>query len=206
MTESGGRERVEIRRGFPEGAEDRIAELYWEAFGRKLGAALGPEEQGRAFLAAHLVPDRTLVALSAGRVVGVAGLRTGTRGMSSAGAGDVLKAYGWLGGLPRLAALALLEHAAAPGELVLECLAVDARRRGLGTGGALLRACYAYAAEAGCSRVGLQVVDGNPRARALYEREGFRAVGTQRTPFLRELMGFSAVTTMHRPITPGAAP
>ncbi|MEW2588174.1 hypothetical protein [Streptomyces virginiae] len=41
-----------------------MAELYWEAFGRKLGPALGPAEAGRAFLAAHLHRDRAVVAIA----------------------------------------------------------------------------------------------------------------------------------------------
>lgn len=35
-------ESVEVRRGLPEGAAARVAELYWEAFAGKLGLALGP--------------------------------------------------------------------------------------------------------------------------------------------------------------------
>lgn len=37
---------MELRHEVPEGGEDRVAELYWEAFGRKLGAALGPAPPG----------------------------------------------------------------------------------------------------------------------------------------------------------------
>jgi hypothetical protein len=42
------------------------------------------------------------------------------------------------------------------------------------------------------------VVDTNPRARKLYEREGYVAVRTEATPYLRRMMGFGAVTTMER--------
>lgn len=190
-----------VRRDVPPGAESRVAELYWEAFGRKLGSALGPADKGRAFLAEHLHHDRGLVALADGAVAGVAGYRLGGRGLMGGGAGDVLSAYGAVRGLPRLALLALLERRPAAGELVMDGIAVDAGRRGLGIGGLLLREVVAVAAEQGCRRVRLDVIDVNPRARALYERHGFVAVRTERTPFLRDLMGFGAVTTMHRPVT-----
>ncbi|MEU8759237.1 GNAT family N-acetyltransferase [Streptomyces sp. NPDC048659] len=190
-----------IRRGVPRGAEARVAALYWEAFGRKLGSALGPPDRGRSFLAAHLHHDRGLVALADGTVAGVAGYALGGRGLTGGGARDVLTAYGPLRGLPRLALLALLERRPAPGELVMDGIAVDSGRRGLGIGSLLLREVVAVAAEHGCRRVRLDVIDVNPRARALYERHGFVAVRTERTPFLRELMGFGAVTTMHRPVT-----
>ncbi|MFJ3875850.1 GNAT family N-acetyltransferase [Streptomyces sp. NPDC090077] len=191
-----------IRRGVPRRAEERVAELYWEAFGRKLGAALGPPEHGRAFIARHLHPDRAAVALAPGgdRVVGVAGYRLDGRGLTGGGVRDVLSGYGLFRGLPRLAVLALLERTPEPGELVMDGIAVDPAHRGTGIGGALLTEIAAIAAEHGCSRVRLDVIDANPRARALYERQGFTAVRTEQTPYLKRLMGFGAVTTMHRAV------
>ncbi|WP_256103612.1 N-acetyltransferase [Streptomyces sp. ODS05-4] len=194
-----------IRRGVPPGAEERVAELYWDAFGRKLGAALGPAGRGRAFIARHLHHDRAVVALAPGGsdVVGVAGYRLGGRGLTGGGVRDVLAGYGPLRGLPRLAVLALLERTPGPRELVMDGIAVHPDHRGTGIGGLLLAEIAAVAAAHGCARVRLDVVDVNPRARALYERHGFTAVRTERTPFLRGLMGFGAVTTMHRTVPAG---
>ncbi|MEV5238056.1 GNAT family N-acetyltransferase [Streptomyces cinnamoneus] len=190
-----------VRRGIPEGAEERVAALYWEAFGRKLGPALDPPEKARAFLAAHLHHDRGVTALADGHVVGVAGYRLGGRALTGGSARDVLSAYGIVRGLPRLAVLALFERTAAAGELVMDGIAVDAGHRGSGIGTLLLREVAAVAAESRCHRIRLDVIDVNPRARALYERQGFTAVHTERTPYLRGPMGFGAVTTMHRPVT-----
>ncbi|OII65028.1 molybdopterin-guanine dinucleotide biosynthesis protein MobC [Streptomyces sp. CC53] len=187
-----------IRRGVPRGQEERVAELYWEAFGRKLGAALGPAERGRAFIADHLHHDRAAVALApGGMVVGVAGYQLGGRALTGGGVRDMLSRYGLVRGLPRLAVLALLERTPEPGELVMDGIAVDPAHRGGGIGSRLLAETAAVAAEHGCSRVRLDVIDVNPRARALYERHGFVAVHTEQTPYLRRLMGFGAVTTMH---------
>lgn len=190
-----------VRRGVPEDGAARVAALYWEAFGRKLGAALNPPDKARAFLAAHLQHDRAVTALVDGEVAGVAGYRLDGRGLLGGGAGDVLSAYGVLRGLHRVALLALLERSPASGELVMDGIAVATGHRGAGIGTMLLREIAAVAAEAGLRRIRLDVIDVNPRARALYERHGFVAVRTERTPYLRELMGFGAVTTMHRPVT-----
>ncbi|MEU7073479.1 GNAT family N-acetyltransferase [Streptomyces narbonensis] len=190
-----------VRRGAPEGSAARVAALYWEAFGRKLGAALDPPDKARAFLAAHLRHDRAVTALVGGEVAGVAGYQLDGRGLLGGGAGDVLSACGVLRGLHRVALLALLERRPARGELVMDGIAVDPGHRGAGIGTLLLREIAAVAAESGCRRIRLDVIDVNPRARALYERHGFTAVHTERTPYLRELMGFGAVTTMHRPVT-----
>ncbi|WP_326766370.1 GNAT family N-acetyltransferase [Streptomyces sp. NBC_01591] len=180
-----------------------MAALYWEAFGRKLGSALGPPAKGRAFLASHLHHDRGITALDGtGRVVGVAGYDLAGRALSGGSARDVLSGYGPLRGLPRLALLALFTRKPAEGELVMDGICVAAAHRGAGIGGLLLREIAAVAAENACSRIRLDVIDVNPRAKALYERHGFSAARTQRTPWLRKLMGFGAVTTMHRPVTP----
>lgn len=192
----------EVRRGVPDGTETRVAELYWEAFGRKLGAALNPPDTARAFLAAHLHHDRGVVAVVDGEVAGVAGYQLGERGLLGGGAGDVLSTYGAWRGLHRLALLALMERQPADGELVMDGIAVAAEHRGMGVGSLLLREVAAVAAEQSCRRVRLDVIDVNPRARALYERHGFVAVRTEQTPYLRRLMGFGAVTTMHRPVAP----
>ncbi|WP_240107247.1 GNAT family N-acetyltransferase [Streptomyces sp. MUM 203J] len=200
---------VVIRRGVPRGAEERVAELYWEAFGRKLGAALGPADQGRAFMARHLHHDRAVVALAPdGGVVGVAGYQLAGRALTGGGVRDVLSRYGFFRGLPRLALLALFERAPAPGELVMDGIAVAPTCRGTGIGGLLLTEIAAIAAEHDCSRVRLDVIDVNPRALALYRRHGFLPVRTERTPYLKGLMGFGAVTTMHRAVSthPADAP
>ncbi|MFE5627055.1 GNAT family N-acetyltransferase [Streptomyces virginiae] len=143
-----------------------------------------------------------MVALREGRIVAIAGYRTADgRGLTGGGAMDVLRAYGPVRGLPRLALLTVLERDASRGEMVMDGLAVAPELRGLGIGARLLQEVYAIAAEHGCDRLRLDVIDVNPRARALYERQGFRAGVTRRTPLLRNLMGFEAVTTMHRTIT-----
>ncbi|MEU7578523.1 GNAT family N-acetyltransferase [Streptomyces sp. NPDC041068] len=190
---------VLIHRGIPEGVEPQVAALYWEAFGRKLGAALGPPDKGRSFLAAHLHHDRAVTALDGeGRVVGVAGYDLAGRALTGGSPLDVLSCYGPLKGLPRLALLALFTRRPAKGELVMDGICVAAAHRGSGIGSLLLREVAAVAAENGRSRIRLDVIDVNPRARALYERHGFIAVRTRQTPFLRTLMGFGAVTTMRR--------
>lgn len=201
----GGGGAITVRRGVPAGAEPRAAELYWEAFGRKLGPALNPPEKAVPFIATHLDPDRAVCALLDGRLVGLAGYQLEGRSLTGGSAGAVLRAYGRVRGLPRLLLLALFERRPAPGQLVMDGIAVDARMRGRGVGSLLLDEVAALAAEAGCREIRLDVIDTNPRARALYERRGFTAVRTEHTPYLRGLLGFGAVTTMRRTLGAGEA-
>lgn len=201
MVAAEARNRPVVRRGVPEGSERQVAALYWQAFGRKLGPALNPPRTGQAFIADHLHHDRGVTAVTGGEVVGVAGFQLGGRALTGGGPRDVLAAYGRLRGLPRLALLSLFERTPAAAELVMDGIAVAAEHRGTGIGGMLLREITAIAAEHGCRSIRLDVIDVNPRARALYERHGFTASHTEQTPYLRRLLGFGAVTTMHRPVS-----
>ncbi|MFF7813585.1 GNAT family N-acetyltransferase [Streptomyces sp. NPDC007945] len=191
---------VTVRRGLPVGAERRAAEMYWGAFGRKLGPALNPPEKAVSFIAAHLNADRAVCALLDGRLVGLAGYQLGGRALTGGSASDVLRAYGHLRGLPRLLLLALFERRPAPGQLVMDGIAVDPDMRGRGVGTLLIEEVAAVAAEQHCQEIRLDVIDTNPRARALYERRGFTAVRTEHTPYLSGLLGFGAVTTMRRAV------
>ncbi|MFJ4767563.1 GNAT family N-acetyltransferase [Streptomyces uncialis] len=195
---------VTVRRGVPAGAELRAAELYWGAFGRKLGPALNPAGKAVPFLAGHLNTRRTVCALLDERLVGLAGYQHGGQARTGGSARAVLRAYGHLRGLRRLLILALFERHPVHGQLVMDGIAVDPDLRGRGIGSLLIEEVATVAAERGCREIGLEVIDTNPRARALYERRGFTAVRTERTPYLRRLLGFGAVTTMRRPVgTPG---
>ncbi|HET6859008.1 MAG TPA: GNAT family N-acetyltransferase [Streptomyces sp.] len=189
---------VTIRRGLPAGAELRAAELYWEAFGRKLGPALNPPEKAVEFIAAHLNADRAVCALIDGRLAGIAGYQLAGRSLTGGTWRDVLHAYGRVRGLHRLLILAVFHRGSAPRRLVLDGIAVGAEVRGAGIGGQLIEEVAALAAENGCREIRLDVIDVNPRARALYERRDFHVVRTEKTPYLRGLLGFGAVTTMYR--------
>ncbi|MDY0816630.1 GNAT family N-acetyltransferase [Kitasatospora purpeofusca] len=193
-----------VRRGLPAGAERLAAELYWGAFGRKLGPALDPPDKAVPFIAAHLNADRAVCALLDGQLVGLAGYQHGGRALTGGSAGAVLRAYGHLRGLHRLLLLTLFERRPAPGQLLMDGIAVSPELRGRGVGSLLIEEVAAVAAEQGYREIRLDVIDTNPRARALYERRGFTAVRTEQMPYLRGLFGFGAVTTMRRAVDTGA--
>lgn len=64
-----------------------------------------------------------------------------------------------------------------PNEWYLDSISVAESARGKGVGTQLLAALPEVVAAQGETVIGLNVDDGNPKARALYEREGFVAVG-----------------------------
>jgi len=186
---------VEILSHLPKGQEDAAAALYWQAFGGKLGKLLGPEPRAVRFFADSVNHTAMLSAVEGDTLLGIAAFKTGTHGFSTAGTGDLFRHYR-LGALWRLLPLAMLERHAGKGLLQMDgiCVSKDARGRGIGT--ALLNALFAHAREGGYRGVTLDVIDSNPRARALYESLGFEAGKVEHTSFLKPLLGFSSATRM----------
>jgi ribosomal protein S18 acetylase RimI-like enzyme len=188
---------VRIEPLLPEAAREAAAELYWDAFGRLLRPALGRSPNAVAVLADGIDPRRAIAAMDGDQLVGVIGLHYAGHAFTHLTARSLVRHLG-LRGVPRLVPLLLFNGRPDAGELRLDGIAVRPERRGQGIGSQLLQEAARRAALLSIDVIRLEVVDTNPRARALYEREGYVAVRTESTPYLRRMMGFSAVTTMER--------
>lgn len=190
-------EHAVVAPGFDDPERDRIAALYWDAFRGKLGRIMRPESTALAFLARVVDPAYALVARDAdGAVLGVAGFKTQDGAFVGGGLREFAQAYGAFSGLWRGLLLGALERPIEPDTLLMDGICVAAAARGQGVGSALLDAIRAEARSRACSQVRLDVIDSNPRARALYERHGFQAVGTESLGPLRHVFGFEAATAM----------
>ncbi|POM26215.1 putative acetyltransferase [Actinomadura rubteroloni] len=184
------------RMGLPESARSDAARLYWAGFTRKLAPVVGG---GRTVgvLADALVPAQVMGAWNGDRLVGIACLQDGPEPPLRLDRTGFRREFGILrGGWRRLLSTFVTSRPPGADELLLDVLAVSPEARGLGVGTTLLSAVADEARTRGRHRVKLEVVDTNPRAKALYERFGFRTVDTVRTPYLRRLLGFGAVDTM----------
>lgn len=186
-----------LSEGFAEAERPRVAALYWEAFARKLGRVLGPADLAQAFLANAMDPGFAIVARDAdGRIMGLAGYKTADGALVSGGFVELSRAYGRLGAMWRGALLSLIARPVAPGVLLMDGICVAAEARGQGVGAALLDAIKRHAQAGGMTHVRLDVIDTNPRARALYERQGFVAQETAWIGPLRLIFGFRSATRM----------
>lgn len=180
---------------------DEAAEGYWEAFRQKLSIPLGPEARARNFLRANLNPSHAISAVSAsGELLGVAGFKTRAGAFIGGGFGELAAVYGHLGAMWRGALVQILDRQCEPGTLLMDGIFVQSAARGQGVGKRLLGAIEAHAGSLGLKRVRLDVIDANPRARALYEREGFVPVAVQSTGPLKHIFGFAKATTMVKPV------
>lgn len=191
--------------GLPDALRADAAWLYWQAFGSKLGRVLGPDARALAFLADSMTAEHALAALDDdGRLLGLIGFRAGAVGFAGGSYAALVRCYGRAGALWRGAALWALTQGSADaadhGRLLIDGLCVAAEARGRGVGTALIEALVRSPAAEGYRELHLEVIDSNLRARALYERLGFRAVRTARLGPLRHLFGFRAAVTMVRPL------
>lgn len=195
-----------IRHGFPEDQRPRAARLFWAAFSGKLGLLMGPDARALAFFERVMDPAFAISALDAeGRLVGLAGFKTARGALTGGGFGDLAAVYGLFGAAWRTLPLALLERDIEAGVLLMDGIMVDRDARGQGIGSLLLAAIKDHAAQLGCHAVRLDVIDTNLRARALYERQGFRAGAVSQLGPLRYLFGFRSSTTMTYTVTPEGA-
>ncbi|MDQ0317218.1 GNAT family N-acetyltransferase [Amorphus orientalis] len=182
----------------------RAAKGYWEAFSRKLRYPLGPEAKAIAFLERVLDPSHAISAVSgAGTFLGVAGFKTPSGAFVGGGFGDLVATYGFAGAVVRGLLAGLLERECEPGTLLMDGIFVEPDARGRGVGKALLQAVERHAVASRLGHIRLDVIDTNPRARALYEREGFREKSVVSLGPLKAVFGFSRATEMTKAVSAG---
>ncbi|MCG8434560.1 MAG: GNAT family N-acetyltransferase [Gammaproteobacteria bacterium] len=188
---------IEYHIGFPEFCRQRAAELYDEAFQRKFKPIIASDELRVAILAESICPDFAVTAFKGDQLVGIAGFHEENFSFTGGGsARGVLKRLGWLKGLRAILLFALFERNPRHGELLMDGIVVDDSERGKGVGSGILERLTEYAISKKYKTLRLDVVDTNPRAKQLYQRQGFVATHTQHHPYLKNLFGFSASTTM----------
>ena len=188
---------VTIRRGVPETLHAQATALYCEALQAKLTPFLGPPDRAARFLAPAMRADRAFVATDGSQILGIAGFQEDRIGLFDMGLAPFWREYG-LSGPIRAIGLAALDRREAKDTLLMDGIAVDTVARGRGIGTRLLAAICNHARNLGKTHVRLDVIDTNPRARALYERQGFVAGETVGLGPLRLIFPFRAVTTMRK--------
>jgi ribosomal protein S18 acetylase RimI-like enzyme len=174
-----------------------VTALYWDAFGGKLGRVMRPDHKALRFIESVLDSDHAICAHDpAGHLLGVAGFKTINGALVGGTFRDLAKVYGVAGAAWRAGLLALLERDTENKRFLMDGIFVSPNARGRGVGTALLTAIKTEAKHRGYSHVRLDVIDTNPRARALYERSGFVAHDTKHLGPLRILFRFRSATTM----------
>lgn len=198
---------MKLQHPIPQYAVSQAAVLYWQAFAAKLNATMGPAHKGEAFvnrvfdtshgISAH-APD--------GELLGVVGFKTSKGALVGGAFSDLRAIYGFWGAVWRGLLLHALERDIENERFLMDGVFVAAPARGKGVGTALIDAICVEAAKRGYKEVRLDVIDSNPRAKALYVRHGFAPTKTDHIGPLRFVFGFSSATTMVKTLTPIGPP
>jgi ribosomal protein S18 acetylase RimI-like enzyme len=177
------------------------ADLYWDAFGSKLGKLMGPSEKAKQFFAANFDETHALSAYApGGELLGIAGFKTQEGAFLGGGLSDLMAVYGPFGALWRAPLLDLLERDLEDDVLLMDGICVAETARGMGVGSALLEAVCNEAQVRRLGDVRLDVIDTNIRAHALYVRKGFVEKSVTQLGPLSWFFGFSSATTMIRSV------
>ena len=192
---------MKISLGIPPKDREEAALLYWDAFGEKLGFTMGPKYQALMFVRSVLRPDHGICAHDDnGKLLGIAGFKTTQGALVGGDFSDLRKVYGWTSAAIRISLLGLLERDFENERFLMDGLFVAPEARGKGVGTALLDAVIDEAKRRGYTQVRLDVVDTNPRAKALYRHVGFKELKTVKIGLLKHIFGFGASTTMVRDV------
>jgi len=181
---------IQIVRGLSDDDRQRAAEIIYEAFRGKLRFA-GSRRSLLPALAKALRSDRAICAYLDGRLLGIVGVDYGGQNLLAARWHAFCHDLGLLRGTLDALLISLMAWRDRRDDLYISSLAVAPEFRGRGIGTQLLSAAESLARELRFRQVSLNVVNTNPRARALYVRLGYRVVRQHRYPFTRRLMGFS---------------
>jgi len=190
-----------IKKSWDHQERTKVAELYDEAFGQKISLAIPSNSSRHSILAECFEPEFSFVALYKNQIVGIVGFQTSkgsfTNGISYL---DLIHKLGLWAGNWAAFIFYFYEREPENGELILDGIAVHPDFRGKGIGTKLLENVVFHASENNYSRVRLDVIDTNKKARRLYESQGFKHTKTEHFPYLRWLLGFGGSTTLVRNI------
>lgn len=191
---------MQIRKGFDKKDRETAARLYVEAFKRKFENLIGGQDLIQALFEEAINPSYCLCAYTdEGELVGIAGFHEGEKGFVDIKGRDFIQMFGWFHGSWKalVSDIIFTRKPLSRDELLMDGIAVDAKWRGQGVGTKLFDALVDYGKSKHFKYMKLDVVDENPRAKALYERLGFYKSSYEKVFVLfAKLIGVSGVTTM----------
>lgn len=188
---------IVLQHGLPDSLRAEAAELYWQAFGGKLGRVMGPRATALRFLQRVMRSDHAIVALSEqGQMLGMAGFKSPAGSFAGGEMADLFAIYGVLGASWRLPLLWMLGNEIDNERFLLDGLCVTQAARSQGIGTRLMQEIEAEALKRGYACVRLDVIDSNLRAKALYLRLGYTIEKSENIGVLRFAFGFRSATTM----------
>lgn len=197
---------MEILTEIPDSFRKPAVDLFLDSLGEKIVPAMGKRSRAEALLMDSLRGEACFLAVEGSNLLGMIGLNTSEKVFVQAGLRDFVKQVGLFRSLWTLPILGTMEHPIAADEIYIEMIAVSPNARGKGVGHALLGRAEERGMALNKSRLTLQVVDTNPRAKKLYEELGYSTTKTYNTYPWGRLVGwsFKKVDYMEKALAPAS--
>lgn len=171
--------------------------LYDEAFAQKFSIAVPDQADRFRLFEKSFDLSFALGAIEDDQLVALAGYKTIEGALTSGVTFDVLReSLGIVKALRAAAIFTLYDRPLASGVFLMDGLCVDSSQRGKGVGTLLLDHIKALAHQRGYQSVRLDVIETNPKAKKLYQKQGFVVTTTQTYGFLKPILGFGGHDTM----------
>lgn len=199
---------MNVRSGFEEKDRYEVASLYTEAFLKKFVNVLGEREVLLDLFYNSVNAKYCFSAYDGDILMGIAGFAAEENGFIEPSIKWFIGKFGWLKGVYKALYLSVIFRKRAPNKahLIMEGIAVKSAFRGCGAGTALFEQLTAYAESQGYTGIRLDVIDDNPKAKALYSRLGFQVIHHETLPqSLQKKIHVSGVSRMVKSIGGGDA-
>lgn len=170
----------------------RAIEILYCAFEQKIRALIKSKEKALAIYNESLKNDQVFYAFLNGNVAGLIGLQYENKNFLEFKYKDLRKYFNPLHSFFIYKIYRLTSPKIKEDVLRIDSIAVDKSYRGMGIGTQLINKVFEFAKKRGFKEVILEVVDTNPRAKALYEKIGFKEKKIIRYYFLTRSAGFSS--------------
>ncbi|MBM3705715.1 MAG: GNAT family N-acetyltransferase [Actinobacteria bacterium] len=179
---------------------EKAVEILYEAFSRKISALIKSREKAIEIHKRALKLPYVFFALLDGEIIGIAGLHYSNQSFLEFRYTDIRKSFNPFKSVFYYFVFRMVVPKIGKDVIRIDSLAVDVHFRGNGVGTMLIEEVCEFARKNGFREVMLEVVDTNPRAKALYERLGFVQKKVKKYYFLTRSAGFSSESIMSRQI------
>ena len=183
---------IEIADSINKNQRIRTIEILYYAFEQKIRALIKSKEKALAIYNKSLKNDQVFYALLDGNVVGFIGMHYENKTFLEFKYRNLRKYFNPLQSYFIYRIYKLTSPKIKDDVLRIASIAVDKSVRSLGIGTQLINKVFGFAKNKGFKEVILEVVNTNPKAKALYERIGFKEKKIVRYYFLTRSAGFSS--------------
>ncbi len=181
--------------------KNKLADIYFQAFGRKIAALIKPEYKAREIIIKSMNYDMALYALDDNKnLLGFLGFQTNYKEFIRYRYINFREHFNPVSSFLKWNILKLSIPGLQKTEIRIDSVAVDDSSRSKGVGTALIEHFFNFAKTNNFKKIYLEVVDTNPEAKRLYRRLGFNIKKRVNFYFFARRAGFSAEDVMFKEI------